>query len=877
MDVQMPDGTIITGVPDNMTKAELAAKYKNNTYTSGVSEDASMPESSYSPKSKTGAYLEDVIKRYYANAVGFPLDIIHGAMGYDVIGGSVPKPSEALSKFIGVQDIKPPSEETKMLGTVLGNVAASVPYALGGGTINMVKEGLGSGAKAALNQLFIGTRMGIGSTMGQAAAPDNPYAEAAGQIGGGLFPSLAMVTRLRSGSVEARQALQEAAKKSGQVNVGEDIRKAISPLDPNAVRQQLADYEALKQSYPGLNVGVGDILENNTLQSLQRQTMGRNSQFLTEAGTRARANQAALEAAKEGIVPQAPVSITGAIRGQKQLLSADQQAISNQLTALDAKTKSLNAQISDVSMNQQNAGESLNAYRGDAFNLSRQIATQKYADFTQAVQPIINKPVAAGDIMGTIHDLRNEHPADSMPMLFRKVDQLVQTKTAQKPQYPGPAGAFQAAQAPSQDLSINDLLSIQKAASADIRHLQSSAVPDRPAIRRLTMLNNQVDQAISKNVPPEIGQLYDSARDYYRNEHAPRFFEGVNYKQALANSYGDPRIMPDKLVTTYISNPTNAAHFNDLYGNNEAAKAVLHAGVMDLYNAKVIEGNMSPATFSRNYSLDKFPWIAKDIADKNTAFEAIAANKQILQDQAGNLAKSRIASILKTDTPDQVVGNALQSPQNMGNLMLRMPAQDRQAVVTAVMDQGWQQFEKGGSAGLQAWVDQNQLPLRTMLTGAFGKTMAEEHMQRIADQIKVARMVEQSPVQQINASAVKGAEDPMQEATHSSWSSIWAAARAVAQRRTSPEFTAGIFAGKFLTGEAKDAYYNMLHEQLYDPQALRNYMNTAAAPTQANWKSWISKSANTAYRIYGPDIPKIVASRIPFFGVETRSQQQDQQ
>lgn len=153
MDVRLPDGTIIQGVPDGMSKAELTAKLAKNGYDVSKLQDAASPPQKRSTPDPYGSY----------RATGeFARDLMAGGVrGAGSIGATLLAPMDAAENFIartmGAPELQVP-DRRKAMTAALGNMGAdtdSTAFAFGkGGTEVLGTLGVGPGLANAAGQVL---------------------------------------------------------------------------------------------------------------------------------------------------------------------------------------------------------------------------------------------------------------------------------------------------------------------------------------------------------------------------------------------------------------------------------------------------------------------------------------------------------------------------------------------------------------------------------------------------------------------------------------------------------------------------------------------------------------------------------------------------
>lgn len=859
--------------------AALEAKVSGSPEVSALPQGQPVGNRKYNTSQPTAQYLLDKIKGDYSNMVGFPVDMI--TAGLNKLGTNIQNPtygSQQLKNISGYQGLKPPSQEVELGGEIASNIAQSVPFAGYAGATR--------GVMPAVSELLGGLGMGAGGGMADMVAPNNDLAKLAGQGLGGAYGFRAgnLVQELNKAWIAksgANEAARAAIFDSSRKQVVGDIQKAMASSDPQQITQAISRYNELKQNFPGIEMGVGEITNIDALRSMQREAAAKNLESLAESGVRSRSNESIIANSKGLLVPHTNESINSVINTQRRALHGQASEVDNELARLDSLNNQRQMQLMSKAQTLPNVGEKLNDIRQQEFTVSQAKANDLYNAFRQDLGPQGAKPVEATNILDTISSLRKEDPAaQRMPSLFNTTQSLVRVEPK--------AGLVNSSGQPIGkpdigQLSVDDLLSLQKATRKDIRLAGAQSPPDRELTRRLNILESDINNTIRNNLPGKTLGLYDQARDYYANQHVPRFFEGTNYKQALPNIYGDLRIVPEKLVDEYAKNSTNAKHFMDLYGNSEPAKAAMQAGFIEKYTNEVLAkggGERLHAAFmQRNKeSLNEFPWIKDQFVTEGLANISVAQQQSILREKAQEIANSRLASVVGQDNVADVINKAMESPRNMGNFISGMPKPQRKAVVTAVMDRGWNILQNNGSDAFEKWVADNKNTIRTSITASYGRDIADQEFNNIRDLIDVTRLIERNPVQNMSTQAVRQAEDPLKESIGMGFSSILASARAMAQRRVSPEYTGSLFVGSYLSKLRKDEYLQLVRQTLYEPDTLQAFVNATKSNKKTDYDLVASKAADIFHTILGKGVGTQLSRRIPqLFGSSYSNQPNQQQ
>ena len=251
MDVTLPDGTVIHGVPDGMSKADLTLKLKNNGYDVSKLETTQKPNGFNDP----GGFGQNLAGSVLSGAgdIGAtllsPIDALARAAnkgkpisvgGYDIAGQDRRAGIEDALKSTGVNtnalEFKGGRIATQVLGTagaggviakgltaaapVISQIAPSVANALTKFAPAVQSGGLSLGASAPSNALAnIGLRTGGGALSGAASAGlVNPEDAGTGALIGGALPGAIQMAGAVGGS--AKQVIGGVAKNALGLSTG---------------------------------------------------------------------------------------------------------------------------------------------------------------------------------------------------------------------------------------------------------------------------------------------------------------------------------------------------------------------------------------------------------------------------------------------------------------------------------------------------------------------------------------------------------------------------------------------------------------------------------------------------------------------------------
>jgi hypothetical protein len=301
MDVRLPDGTIIKGVPDNMSKADLTAKLKANGYdVSKLEAPTVAPSEIPAPRKERGFFgtIGAPIQAASEGIISGGGNVMFGAqrllgMGLEKVGGADASSlgragqflqEDAARRLAESQGRVAPFKQEFPVSTGAGELGAEVVGTLPVGAV-IAAPLRAIPAAAPLSQAIrtggfskgnIATRAAGGATLGGAsAAVINPEDAALGATIGGAVPFAGPALGYVGGKVANMRTMpQNRAASLAQQAAGADLKEVVN---------------ALRNAPPG--VGVAQTLarfENPALQALVRDSLEstpEGAQYLSKLGT----------------------------------------------------------------------------------------------------------------------------------------------------------------------------------------------------------------------------------------------------------------------------------------------------------------------------------------------------------------------------------------------------------------------------------------------------------------------------------------------------------------------------------------------------------------------------------------------------------------
>jgi hypothetical protein len=687
MDVRLPDGTVIKGVPDGMSKADLTAKLQANGYDIAK---LTAPSSEGMPQERTmmqevmqipaGIYkgfknVTDTLIRGGASALDYAAGTntraaveqakqaddasynqTYGASTLGKSGEILGEIGATAFPIAGVAKVVAKGAElAPSLAKYLTPVAESI--ASGGfktGLPQTAKEAAAAGLTAVPRAADIGARaLGGGIGGGITAGLVNPTEEsvAFGTGVGAFVPAVAVP--VAKAAIGYGRSMFDPATAALNKAVGEQGNELITALrNPKAV------------IVPGSSPTSGEvasIVGNTKYSGLTKDlaSMPQASQIYADKTAQTavarQAQQARVDARLQGVVDRITkkiddnlVTVTPSEKGEGL------RAIGEQLKQ-DFKTKTL---VPGYNAAFDLAGNG----KIDVSNVlakAEEILGRKLSTFAPETAP------------DTVRKLRVFQP--QAPAAKPVGSGLVSSKIKTAPTVvAGPPVA-----------TLRELDDVRKGINADIQAAITGNSPTDPtALRNLMQLHKEIDDAIGKTtaIPDTAKTAYADIVNTYRTEYVPRFKEGVNNKLFKQTADNVPKISSEDVITKYF-NPggeSEAKQFVNLFNGDPNAFKFAREGIEDLYRQKVVDattGLVNPtahAKFLKDYAQpikimdgagmgleQRFATIGKDVQrlQRVEGMQAGAANKLAPSIPAGPNAlavEQRISQLTQGLTPKQL-------------------------------------------------------------------------------------------------------------------------------------------------------------------------------------------------------------------------------
>jgi hypothetical protein len=650
MDVRLPDGTIISNIPDGTSKADIIAKLKSGGYDTSKLEAiaAGAPALEEPSRGTVGDYAGAIgsgVMALNKNLASLPAGVLRGVT--DATDTAALLGARGLDYLVPrgqVPDVNAPRGPSKRTG--LNMIMPSAPVVVPEAPETTREEDIQASIdrrKAQYNEMWgdqapatigrVGGQIGVTLPIGGAvAAPLKAVAEMAPSLAKFLMPVAKSLETggFQTGTTGAANiaaktlgggvtgALSAEAVEPGTGTSGAVIGAAVPTIAAPAVKgaynyatrvmdpktnQLLNWFEGKGQAVlntlrrpdativPGTEPHLGEVASSVGGAKLAAGIADVRStpEFATErAAQEAQTNQARL--AQEARVQ----SVAEAAKQKK----------------IDALTARIDSGL--VTQNPDAIGAGLKEIAKKEKDALKPAITKAYED-AFAVAPdakidISNVISKAEEILG---QPLSEIKIPDMPDVAAK---LVKLKPTAPKGEPVRGLRFEATPAPAAapaTANLEELDALRKAINKDIASADvANANPAQATkLRELRQLHEAIDDAVgsSTTLPEEAKTAYAKAVNLYRTEYAPRFKEGVNAQVTAKGAWSEDKIRAEDVIKKYFTpgGATEAKQFVNLFGGNADATKIARSGIEDLYRQKVTDAATGAVDSSKHAAFIK--------------------------------------------------------------------------------------------------------------------------------------------------------------------------------------------------------------------------------------------------------------------------------
>lgn len=406
--------------------------------------------------------------------------------------------------------------------------------------------------------------------------------------------------------------------------------------------------------------------------------------------------------------------------------------------------------------------------------------------------------------------------------------------------------AMAAKEASARPLPFDDIAAMKQAVNQDIAiELRSTNPNKRQRLRALTELSHTIDGAIAESKFPEVAKLYGAANDYYRTTYAPKFNKGINAKLAMTDSFGQQRVLDEKVLDQYMGTSNGANQFLTLFGKNAEAMGVMDDHILDRFsNAAVKDGILNDAAAARflarhgdvltKLEASGLGTVGK-LRDAKQVAQVLADRETALTMQGKQLAKNDLTNALGTTEHEVIVMKAIADPYAMIKLTKALGEDGSKSLASSVLRDIGSKFTyspESGKLGINheafsKWLNTNQQSLKIMLRAGYGAKDGQEFFQRLQDANRLLAIQERVPrISQAESASMVG-KDPLTQRVGFSFRSLFNMIRAIKGGRTSEADAAVALGGQAGSFMLTKQYNALVQRMMSDPESSKYLLQLA--------------------------------------------------
>jgi hypothetical protein len=566
-----------------------------------------------------------------------------------------------------------------------------------------------SPGRAAIGEAAAATGAGVGAGVAQEIAPGNNLAEMAGQLVGGVAPTVlyntptALATRL--GAFASRKFSADAQRDAARASVHDYTEKQISPM----MQERLLEANRMAETIPGFNPSLAERTGAEGLLRKQEALEGGFSGTDLDAAVARRVmNEDAIRRFADDAAPGYPGDVSVIVDTANRKVNVLRGKLDAETARASDRARDVAARLPEADMAAEGARVRAGLQdRAGEESLGFQIyAKEAGMDDPNVVVPFEEFKVALKEAFDS-SDKITLAPGQNSPRRHPEIyEKIVRADAVQN--FPA-------------------IMQIRSELGDTIRNMERSPVHNVAELRGLKAMKSTFDDALEMAVQqtndPDIAQRYAA----FRKSYLERVVEPLQQRASHDVLHKDAQgayVLPDEAVVKAYFTPgavTAARQFKSVFGRDPAANAALESVAMDsLRRSTVRDGVIDPkamATWLRSHAsiLDEFPQIKAKVADIETANQSILARQKSLSIYRERVEDSLLNSELRaihrdTRTPDEAIARAMESPRKMAQLMGRI--RDKPEAKAALRRAVWDNVTDLGPRKLAEFVEENKAALK---------------------------------------------------------------------------------------------------------------------------------------------------------------------
>jgi len=634
MDVRLPDGTIISNIPDGTSKADIIAKLKSGGYDTSKLEAiaAGAPALEEPARGTVGDYAGAIgsgVMALNKNLASLPAGVLRGVtdvtdtaallgargLDYLVPRGQVPDANapRVPSKRTGLNMIMPSApvvvpeapETTREediqasidrrkaqynemwgdqapadVGRLGGQIVATLP--IGGAVAAPLKAAANMAPSLAKFLTPVARSLETGGFQTGTTGAANVAAKA---VGGGVTGGL------------AAEAVEPGTGTSGAV-IGAAVPTIAAPAVKGAYNYATRVMDPKTNQLLNWFEGKGQAVLN-TLRRPDATIVPGTEPHLGEVASSVGGAKLAAGIADVRGTPEFATERAAQEAQTNQARLAQEARVQNVAEAAkQKKIDALTARIDSglVTENPDAIGAGLKEIAKKEKDALKPTITKAYED-AFAIAP--DAKVDIGGVIKRAEDILGQPLADinvpDQPDIVKKLLKLKGKLTEEFVPLGERGGYTQPGAVAPSTATLEELDALRKAINKDIASADvANANPAQATkLRELRQLHEAIDDAVgsSTTLPEEAKTAYAKAVELYRTQYAPRFKEGVNAQVTAKGAWSEDKIRAEDVIKKYFTpgGATEAKQFVNLFGGNADATKIARSGIEDLYRQRVTD------------------------------------------------------------------------------------------------------------------------------------------------------------------------------------------------------------------------------------------------------------------------------------------------
>lgn len=770
-----------------------------------------------------------------AEFLGMPVDIVNAGLSYVDVGTDEPVGgSESLKKLLtSMGTVAPAEEQYSGIRRVGKEVGATVPMITGVGAIArplqlagrtstevlpnigraLIEPAIQKPLRTATGEVIAATGAGTGAAVAEKYAPDSPMAEIAGQLVGGVTPSLLRTLPMKAAGMATGVPLAGPLIKKGVERLSPQARAASAQAQikgmlgeemTEQVARNITEGQTVAGKVPGLAPSTAELSGSQALARTQAVREGQLSGTdLEQAVARHEGNVKAINDFAESVAPSGDMDvdiIVGRAGRKVEDLLGDIEAArpGQEIPRAKPVLADVGASMRDDLILRRRDASAAMSDMADEMGLNEVDITPQYTEIRESLIETMTpsgrfaKPEQTPDVVKILIDDRN-----------------VNLET-----------------------SLADLKELRESMGADLRGAISGAAPDAQKARYLKMGIATLDEALGTlDIPGKSAEYKQFRQAYYDSVIVP-FERGAAFKVKQKGTRGHYVTADEKVAHQFFGpkKETDMAQFVQVFGDDPKQMDAMRSVIMDDFNAAVVrDGEIKPRLMERwlerfGGTLNNLPGVRDELADVAGANAALNRRNTTLNARQRQIEDAVLTRKLKqfktgTKTGESVVADAIKNPRVMKQLVNRLRS-DPEAL-TALRRHVWDDIIASDAKTMRANMDANQKSLKIAL--------GDKHLSDIDTIIKAQEMVERVPAPAgaaITARPMQAIEEQIGMGIPAVASRIYA----IQSGRIGSKYMVTEMFSRFMRGQSEREMNRLLDTALYDPEIARDLANAIKFP-----------------------------------------------